>query len=374
MSNIEIQPVATRRARKQFLSLPWMLYKDDPNWTPPLRMNQKELVNYKKHPFYDDAEIQTFLALRDGQPAGRIAAILNHAHNRQHKENRGFFGFFESVDDPGVAHGLLDAAREWFADRGVMSLRGPTNPSLNYECGLLVDGFDWPAFFMMTYNPPYYAKLIESWGFEKVQDLYAFWGHTNMIEGLDSKLKFVVNEATERFNVKLRPMNRKDFLNDVKLFLNIYNESLSATWGFAPLSESEIQHMAAGLKHLIVPELALIGEIDGRPIGAVFAFLDYNPRIKEIDGRLFPTGLFKLLTNRRKIKNFRIIAANVVPEFQRWGLGLVLVDGLLPMIYDWGIEEVEFSWVLESNALSRRSLERGGAMLRKTYRIYDYEP
>ena len=203
MSNIEIQPVATRRARKQFLTLPWMLYKDDPNWTPPLRMNQKELVNYKKHPFYDDAEIQTFLALRDGPPTGRIAAILNHAHTRQHKENRGFFGFFESVDDPGVAHGLLDAARDWFADRGVTSLRGPTNPSLNYECGLLVDGFDWPAFFMMTYNPPYYAKLIESWGFEKVQDLYAFWGHTNMIDGLDSKLKFVVNEATKRFNIKL---------------------------------------------------------------------------------------------------------------------------------------------------------------------------
>jgi len=371
---LQIKPVETRRERKEFLELPWKLYRDDPNWIPPLRQNQKELVGFAKHPFYEDAQAQTFLAYRDGVACGRIAAILNHAHNRQHREQRGFFGFFESVDDVEVARLLFDAVREWFRQRGIVELRGPTNPSMNYECGLLVEGFEHPPTFMMTYNRPYYPALVEACGFRKVQDLYAFWSPTEKVYDLDEKLIFITQQASERFNVEVRPLDKSRFRQEIELFLDIYNQSLGATWGFVPLSRSEIGHMSASLKYLIVPELALVAMVENQPIGAVFAIPDYNPRIKEINGRLLPFGFLKLLSRRRKFKRFRVISANVVPEYQKWGVGLVLLRGTIPKIFQSGLKEVEFSWVLESNTLSRRTLEKAGALREKTYRIYDYSP
>ena len=371
MSDVIVKPVATRRERSEFLGLPWTLYRNDPCWIPPLRRNQRELVGYASHPFHNHAECQTFLATRDGAVVGRVAAILNHAHNRRHKERRGFFGFFESVDDPQVAGLLLDAVRDWLAQRDITRIRGPVNPSMNYECGLLVDGFDSPPTFMMTYNPPYYAALIEDCGFCKSQDLFAFWGHAAMLDSLDKKLDFIVAEAKRRFKITLRTLEISRFTEEVQLFLKIYNESLGGTWGFVPLSEAEIRHIGRGMRHLIVPQLTSVAEVDGRPVAVVFGLLDYNPRIKQIDGRLFPFGFLRLLSNRRAIHRVRLISTNVVPAYQRWGVGVVALNRLLPDALAWGIQEGEFSWVLESNHLSRASLERGGAKLTKTYRIYD---
>jgi GNAT superfamily N-acetyltransferase len=304
-------------------------------------------------------------------PCGRVAAILNDAHNDYHQEKRGFFGFFESVDDPQVSAALFDAVRAWFAARGIKELRGPTNPSLNHECGLLIDGFQRPPTFMMTYNPPYYARLLEDYGFRKVQDLFAYYGTIDMLGKLNQKLAFIALESAERFHVRVRPLDKSRFRAEIELFLNIYNQSLRNTWGFVPISAPEIRHMSASLKHLILPDLALIAEVDGRAVGAIFGLPDYNPRIKEIDGRLFPFGIFKLLS-RRKFQRFRVISANVLPEFQMWGIGLVLMKGLVQPVLDSGIQEAEFSWVLESNHLSRSGLEKGGALLEKTYRLYDY--
>ena len=374
MSQVQVRPVSGKREQKQFLELPWTLYKGDPNWIPPLRSNQAELVGYRRHPFYDAARCQTFLAWRDGKPVGRICAIVNPVHNERYRESRGMFGFFESVDDPVVSRGLFDAAHQWFTEQGMNCMRGPVNPSMNYECGLLIDGFDSPPTFMMTYNPPYYARLIEDYGFRKAQDMYAFWGEVNMLQTLDSKLKFVVDEATRRFDVTTRRIDRARFDQDVRSFLHIYNQSLGATWGFTPLSESEAEHMAKSLKQLIVPEMTTIAEVNGKPVAVVFGLLDYNPRIKAIDGKLFPFGFIRLLWNRRGIKKIRLIAANVLPEYQMWGLGLVVLNRLVPDVLAWGVEEAEFSWVLESNDLSFKSLKRGGAILQKVYRIYDYGP
>ncbi len=371
MSNLSIVRVSGRRQRKQFLELPWTLYRSDPNWTPPLRTNQKELVGYKPHPFYDKGQVQTFLALRDGQPCGRVAAIINPAHNERHQEQRGFFGFFESIDDQSVACGLLDAAREWFREKEMSCMRGPCNPSLNYECGLLVEGFDTPPTFMMTYNPPYYAKLIEGCGFEKSQDLYAYWGEMKDLGKLDEKFYTISKMAAERFNVTTRGIDTSRFVSEVKMFLDIYNRSLVGTWGFAPMSDAEVEHSAHSLRRLIVPELTAVAEVEGKPVGVCFGLLDYNPRIKLIDGRLFPFGFLKLLNGKRKIKAARILSTNVLPEYQSWGIGLVVMAKLLPDAIDWGIETGEFSWVLESNHLSRKSLERAGVARSKTYRLYD---
>jgi GNAT superfamily N-acetyltransferase len=374
MAEITVVPVETRREQRAFLQLPWKLHSRDPHWVPPLRQNQKELVGFAPHPFYDVNDRQAFLALKAGQPCGRVLAIVNQAHIDRYKERRGFFGFFESIDDQQVATGLFEAIRSWFQDRDIRDFRGPTNPSMNYECGLLIDGFDSTPMFMMTYNPPYYARLIEGFGFRKVQDLYAFWGHVDMLETIDRKLFFVIDEAKRRFGVSLRRMNAKQFRQDVRMFLEIYNQSLGGTWGYTPLSPREIDHMSRALRYLIVPQMTSCAEIDGRPIAASFALLDYNPRIKKINGRLFPFGFLRLLMNRRAIKQIRVLSTNVIPEYQRWGLGLVILSRLVPDIREWGIEEAEFSWVLESNHLSFATLKKGGAKLKKTYRIYDYGP
>lgn len=374
MTQLSIVPVQSRRQQKQFLDLPWQLYEGDPNWIPPLRMSIKELVGFSRHPFHQHNKVQPFLALQDGKPVGRVAAIINQAHIDRYKDRRGFFGFFECVDDQHVANQLFDTVRAWFADRDIVDMRGPANPSLNYECGLLIDGFDTTPFFMMTYNRPYYGGLIEGYGFRKVQDMYAFWGHIDMLRQLDKKLEFIVAESTRRFNIKPRALDSRRFKEEVHTFLDLYNKSLAGTWGFTPLSDGEVDHLAASLKMLIVPELTSIAEVDGKVVGASFALLDYNPRIKKINGRLFPFGFARLLMNKRAIKGIRLISTNVTPEFHKWGLGLVLLHNLVAPALRWGIEEAEFSWVLESNTLSAGSLRRGGAKLTKTYRMYDYGP
>jgi GNAT superfamily N-acetyltransferase len=201
--------------------------------------------------------------------------------------------------------------------------------------------------------------------------MYAYWGHLDMLKGLDEKISFVIREATRRFNLRVRPMDRSRFKEEIHTFLEIYNQAFRGCWGFVPLSEEEVTHISASLRYLIAPELTAVAEVDGQAIGCVFGLPDYNPRIRKINGRLFPTGFLRLLWNRRAIKRIRIISANVLPQYQRWGVGLVLLSRLVPDAMRWGIQEAEFSWVMESNQLSRGSLERGGAICRKTYRLYD---
>ena len=372
-NNLEIVKVESRRDKNAFLKLPWIVYRDDPYWIPPLRLNQKELVGYKKHPFHDHADVQTFLAKRDGKPVGRIAGIIDHAHNDYYKERRGMFGFFESIDDQAVADGLFNAVRDWLLAKDIRLIRGPLNPAMNYECGLLIEGFDSSPQLMMTYNPPYYPKLIENYGFAKAQDLFAFVGQTTQLQTIDPKLLVIAEESMRRLRVKTRRLDTKRFKEELKSFLNVYNRALPGTWGFVPLTDAEADHMAGGLRFLIVPKLTTMAEVDGKVVGVTFGMLNYNPRIKKINGRLFPFGFLRLLWNRHEIKTMRLISTNVVPEYQRWGVGLVLLYRLVPDCLEWGIKEAEFSWVLESNHLSRATLERGGAKRAKTYRIYDYE-
>jgi GNAT superfamily N-acetyltransferase len=359
---------------RDFIKFPFQLYKDDPFWVPPLIADLKTTLSRKKNPFFEHAEAEYFVAREGARPVGRVAAIIDHNYNKYHGKKIGWFGFFECIDDLEVAKGLFDAVGAWLAERGLRSVRGPTNPSLNYELGLLIDGFDSPPTFMMTYNPPYYARLIEGCGFRKTQDLYAFGGHVSILPKIREKLEPVAVQIIEHLGVKLRTLDRSRFQEDVEAFLNIYNRSLVDTWGFVPMSDAEVRYLARDLKHLIIPELAVGAEIDGQLVGAVFCLPDYNPRIKQINGRLFPFGFLRLLYHKERIKRIRVISTNVIPEYHRQGVGLVLMHGLVPHALKVGIEEAEFSWVLESNSLSRRSLEKGGAELQKTYRLYDWDP
>jgi len=372
MSSVyQVSRVENKRQQREFMELIWRLYKGDPNWIPPIRFNQEELVGFRPHPFYENAKCRAFIAEKDGKVVGRIVAIVNHGHNKRYNEKRGFYGFFDCIDDQDAANALFTEACRYLKSEGMDDVRGPCNPSLNYEIGNLVEGFDTPPTFMMTYNWPYYEKLIKGFGFEKVQDLYAFEGKFEMLKNIDPKLKFVIDEVKRRFNVTLRPASRRKFRDEVRLFFKIYNEALQGTWGFVPLSDAECQGLGNSLKMLVDPAITSIVEVDGRPVGVCMGLPDYNPLIKKINGKLFPFGFLTLLFGRRKIKKIRLMSTNVIPEYQRWGLGLVVLERMLPDCLARGIVEAEFSWVLESNHLSRGSLERAGTKRIKTYRLYD---
>jgi len=371
MKSVEVTPVEGRKDRKEFMELIWRLYKSDRHWIPPIRMNQEELVGFRKHPFYEKNTCQAFLARRDGQVVGRIVGIINHAHNKRYEEKRGFFGFFEAIDDQQVANALFEAAGKYLKSQGMTDVRGPCNPSLNYETGTLVDGFDSSPTFMMTYNPPYHDRLIRGFGFEKTQDMYAYNGNVEMLNTIDPKINKTVEMVQERFNLQVRQVSRKNFGKEILLFLKIYNESLQGTWGFVPLSDGEVKALGMSMKLLINPAATSVIEVDGEPVGVGLGLPDYNPIIKKIDGKLFPFGWIRILLDRKKITKMRIISANVTPEWQRWGLGLVLLNRMLPDVLAIGITDAEFSWVLETNHLSRGSLERAGLVPSKTYRLYD---
>jgi len=332
------------------------------------------MVGYRRHPFYEQNQIQTFLARRDGEVCGRIAAIHNQTHVDIHNERRGFFGFFECIDDQNVANALLDAARTWLAEHGLTCIRGPMNPGINYTLGVLVEGFDSPPTFMMTYNPPYYDRLVTSYGFRKSQDFYAYTATLDVLPAVSNKLFPVADQVKERFDVRTRSLDVSRFEEDVGGFMQVYNQSMANHWGFVPMSPAEIQHSAKSLRHLMIPELACFVEVDDKPVGASFSIPDYNPRIKRIDGRLLPFGFLRLLWNKRSIKKVRNIAANVIPEYHLMGLVPVLAKEVILRATECGVEEVEFSWVAESNDRSRGSLEKIGAKRDKTYRVYDWDP
>jgi GNAT superfamily N-acetyltransferase len=374
MPQLIVKAVRTRRQKKLFLEFPWRLYQGDALWVPPMRRDQAGLVGYQPHPFYRRNECQTFLALRGSEVRGRIAAIQNRVHNEYHGEARGFFGFFECFDDAPVARALMDAARDWLAQQGLDRLRGPVNPGVNYSAGALVEGFDRPPSFLMPYNPPYYGRLLEDYGCRKSQDLLAFYGHRGMLADARGRLKRVLDGIVERFGIRLRHLDRKRFKTDAARFRSVLNQSLVGHWGFVPFAPEEIDELARDLSWLLVPELAVGAEIDGQLVGVAIALPDYSDRIREIDGRLFPFGFIRLLAGKRKITKYRVMAAHILPAYQRLGLGLVLMAAVVSPALGRGGQDVEFSWVAESNSLSRRPLEKFGVERIKTYRVFDLDP
>ena len=368
---ITVRVAASWWDRRRFQRLPWFIYAGDRNWVPPILSQERLLLGWGRHPFFANAEMVTLLAERRGKVAGRVAVFINKVHNRKYDEKRGFFGFFECVNDVAVARKLLEAGRAWLTQRGMTEWRGPVNPSLNYTCGLLIDGFDSPPVFLTTYNPPYYADLIEACGFAKTQDLYAYEMDVALLAKLVDRYKPAVMSSLEGDDISVRQLDPSRLDQEIKIYLEIYNRSLDGTWGFTPLQEGEVKHIAADLRHVIAPEFMAFAMSGGKTVGAVLALLDYNQIIRKLNGRLLPFGIFRLMRGRKRIDVARAMAVTMVPAFQRSGLGIVLLDRLVDTARPWGLKRWEFSWVLESNQSSRGTLERTGTRRCKTYRIYD---
>jgi len=374
--DIQVKPVRSARDRKRFLDLPYRLHRQEPHWIAPLKMSQKDILDTRRHPFYKTSDAEMFLAERDGRVVGRIMAILNRAHNEFHNERAGFFGFFEVENDRQAATALLDAARDWLRARDMQVIRGPVNPSTNYECGLLVDGFDLDPTVLMPYNPAYYVDMIEGYGFGKGMDLYAYDIAAKYFI-VSEKLKRVAERLRTKDRIRVRTVNMKDFKREVEIVRQVYNDAWSHNWGFVPVTEEEFAHLAKDLKQLVDPRVVMIAEqmsLDGkaaRPIGFFLAVPDLNRALKKLDGRLLPFGLVKLLWHSRKIDFLRIITMGIVREYQSMGAGAIFLSEIYHRAPDSGYPSGEMGWVLENNVMMNRAAELIGGRRAKTYRIYE---
>jgi hypothetical protein len=368
---VRVMPVGSRAELRAFVDLPWRLYAGDPCWVPPLKKQVRDYLD-EKHPFYANgaAEREVFLAWRGGRVAGRIAAILNRAHNRVHDDRWGFFGFFECEDDSGAAEALFAAAAMWLRARGCDAMVGPANPSTNYECGLLVKGFDTPPSVMMTYNPPRYAELIEGMGFVKAKDLNAYSSpvHPASLERLQ---RFTDRTRRREPQLHSRAVNLKDFAGEVQIVRDIYNKAWEKNWGFVPVSEAEFAWLAKDLKPLVDPPLMRIAFMGDDPAGFLLALPDVNPALAVLNGTLAnPLRLLRATLIGRRRNGLRLITMGVKEQYRLRGAeGVMFCEGLQAAL-DRGYKTCEYSWILEDNELAKRTVRLMDAELSKVYRIY----
>jgi GNAT superfamily N-acetyltransferase len=371
MGAVEITPVKDSKELCEFLALPYRLYREDPYWVPPLWPMQKQLFASRAHPFYGHGEIQCYLARRDGHPVGRIAAILDHEFNRVHQESAGFFGFFESINDPEVARALLEAATNWVSARGARLVRGPMNPSANYECGLLIEGFASTPQIMMTYNPQYYAELIEGAGFRRAKDLYSFYLTADDL--VVERAERIGRHALETDGVRIRPIKMKNFESEVQRVWEVYNSAWSANWGFVPMTREECFFLARELKDIAEPDLVLMAEVSGRLIGFLLALPDINQALRHTRSRFLPLLLFNILYYKRSIRSMRVVLLGVLEALRTTGVAAALYTEIIRRGLRLGYHDCEMSWVLDDNVLMIRSIESLGGKRFKTYRIYERE-
>ncbi len=370
----EIQPIQLERRadRNRFIDVPYRLHADEPHWRAPLRLSQASILNAAKNPFFQQARVAAWLALQDGQPAGRIAAMVNTAHNDFHEDKVGFFGFFECVNDRELAEALFNKAAEWLRQNGMETMRGPANPSTNGECGMLIDPFDKPPMLMTPYNPPYYPQLMDALGFEKAQDLYMLLiSHEG--GGMDERIFRIADRLEKRMSMKIRPINLKNVRSELAAFKELYQRSWERNWGFVPLSGAELDYIAGDLKTVVHPSSSLFAEADGRLVGASVCLYDMNEILADNrSGRLFPRGLWRVLTAKKRVKGLRIFLLGVAPEYRNRGLDAVLYAQIFRNagVQD-GMTHGEMGWILESNEnMVQAGLKMGGKIY-KTYRIYD---
>ena len=369
MNSIVIRRVSTGSDRRRFIRFQWKIYKGNPAWVPPLLMDRRKLMDKKKNPFYTHAAAEFFLAYRNKEIVGRIGAIVNHNHNKEHRENIGFFGFFECVNDQEVADTLIETAKNWLKERGVTAMRGPASPSVNDEYGLLVEGFDLPPAVLMPYNPPYYQALIERAGLTKVKVLYAYHVHKDKV--YSDKLVRVSEMVKRREGLSFRILDMKNFKREVALIRELYNRAWQYNWGAVPMTDAEFGALAKDLKPVVVPELVIIAEYKGKPIGFSLSLPDLNIALKHNrNGYLLP-GLFCLMRYKKSIGATRIIVLGVVREHQMTGAASVLLYETAKRSVENGYDEGEASWILEDNTMMNRAAELLKAGRTKTYRIFE---
>ncbi len=374
MSN-EIQIVPLSRSSRdvmRFLKVSYGIYRDDPHWVAPLLMDLKKVFT-DANPMFEHAVMQLWVARQNGRDVGRIAGIIDHNHNRAANDQAAFFGFFESVDDPEVSRRLFDTVAAWTRQAGLKRMLGPMNPTTNDECGLLIEGFDSPPVLMMTYNPRYYIPLVEAAGFGKAKDLLAY--HIDLAKIPIDRLSRIAAKVKQRNpEVVLRPVRRKTVAQDIAKVKEVYNAAWEANWGFVPMTDSEMDFLAARLKPLLMEGIAWLAEVGTEPVGFLLALPDYNIPLKPLQGRLLTPkvlGFIPYLLGWKVLPRTRTIILGVKEKYRTKGLeSAMLIEGL-KVAFEAGIRESEASWILEDNIRMCRLLEAIGGRPYKTYRIYE---
>ena len=372
-TDIQIVPLSrSSREVMRFLKVSYGIYRDDPNWVAPLLLDLKKVFT-DANPLFAHAAMQLWVAARGGQDVGRIAGIIDHHHNRAAKEPAAFFGFFESVNEPAVSKRLFETVCGWAREAGLPRVLGPMNPTTNDECGLLVEGFDSPPVIMMTYNPRYYVALVEAEGFRKAKDLLAF--HMDLAKIPMDRLGRIAAKIRQRnSNLTFRPVRRKTLQQDLAKVKEVYNAAWEANWGFVPMTDAEVDFMAARLKPLLMEGLIWLAEAGAEPVGFLLALPDYNVALQPLRGRLLTPkvlGFIPYLLGWKCPPRTRVITLGMKESYRGKGLeSAMLIEGLRVGI-EAGVRESEASWILEDNVMMCRVLEAIGGRVYKRYRIYE---
>lgn len=370
---IEIKKVETKSDLMKFIKSQWLFYKDDPNFVPPIIADRKKLLSREKNPFFKHSEMQEFLAYENAQIVGRIAAIKNDNHNITHNDKVGFFGFFESINNQEVANKLFDACKEWLLERGLDTMRGPVDPSLNDECGLLIEGFELPPVVLMKYNPPYYIDLIKNYGFDEAMLLYAYI--LKMENYQSEKLVRMQNIVRERYKIKVRNLDFKDkkkLMEDIRIIKGLYNDAWEKNWGFVKATNEEFDVLADDLIQIADPNLVLIVEVNGKVAGFALALPDINEVLIHNKSGSLLGAAWHLFTKSKKIKTLRIITLGILPEFRKTGADAVLYYEIGERGRKRGITQGEASWILSINNEMNNALQQAmKGQIYKKYMIYD---
>jgi GNAT superfamily N-acetyltransferase len=368
---LDVRPVTTKRDLTTFIKLPWRLYRNEPNWVPPLVSERRQFLDRRKNPWFEHGEAEYFLAWRDGRPVGRITAQVDRILNEFQGNDWGLFGFFECEEDPEAARALLDAAAAWLRARGRDRMVGPMDFTMNDECGVLVEGFERTPIILTNWTHPYYPALLEGAGMAKAMDTL-MW--ELRIQGRDSvhpAIWRMAEQVESKHGITVRPMRKKDMQAEIDRFLEVYNAAWERNWGFSPLTEKEVRHYAKTLKPLLDEHWAFIAEKDGETVGAALSLPDYNQVLKKMNGRLLPFGWAKFLWNRRKIDRVRVFALGVKREWQHTGVAARFYElhfdsaEVTPQTYG------EMGWILESNKSMNRAMEGMGGRVVRRYRLYE---
>ena len=375
MARIDVRPVRGLLGRRRFVDVPFRLHRHNPAWPPPLRVSVYDRIS-PRHPAAATQRWQLWIAYREGMPAGRIGACIDSAHERLCGERWGWVGFFESIDDEAVAASLFGVARAWARTQGASKCVGPASFTLNDECGLLVENFDDPTLFLTPYNPPYYERLWTAAGWEPEMDLWA-WRFERPTTELSERTRRVLDRLRARSTVTVRGGVMKDFDAEVARLFEVYNAAWVDNWGFAPMSQGEVTHLAKQVKPLVDPNLVLLAETpEGETVGVAIVLPDVNEAMAHVrSGRLLPTGWYRLWRGLKRPTRARVFALGIKPEYQPRGIGPLLYDEIVERLRAMpSIQMTEASWILATNDAMNGAISLLGATKYRTWRMYRSEP
>jgi len=370
---LEIRPVASKRELNAFIELSWRLYRNEPNWVPPLRFERRQFLDRRRNPFFEHAEAEYFLAWRDGHPVGRITAQVDRNLNEFQSNSWGLFGFFECEQDPEVARALLDAAEAWLRARGRDRMVGPMNFTTNDECGVLVEGFERPAIILTDWTHRYYPGLLEGAGLDQAMDtlMWELYNDAGQVSDVHPAIWKMAEEVQSEHGIVVRPMRKKNLEAEIGRFLEVYNAAWERNWGFVPLTEGEVRHYAKQLKPLLDENWAFIAEKDGETVGAALTLPDFNQVFKKMNGRLLPLGWARFLLEKRRIDRVRVFALGVKREWQHTGIAARFYQLHFESAARTPQKGGEMGWILESNTAMNRAMEGMGGKIVRRYRLYE---